>query len=122
MGRPPLSVVDPTPNLPQPPRKLGAHGLDLWQAVQREYHISDPGGAELLYESCSALDRAEELAERINTDGAIVQTRNGPKAHPALAAELAARAFVCRTLERLGLNLESIRPIGRPNVGKGNAN
>jgi hypothetical protein len=118
--RPPLTVVDPRSNLPQPPRKLGAHGLDLWSAIQREYYITDPSGLELLAQACTGLDRAEELAERIAADGAVVLARSGPKAHPALAAELAARAFVCRTLERLGLNLETVRPIGRPNVGKGN--
>jgi hypothetical protein len=121
MVRPPLTVVDPRSNLPQPPRKLGAHGLDLWSAIQREYYITDPGGLELLAQACSALDRAEELGARIQADGAIIHTRNGPKAHPALAAELASRAFLSKQLERLGLNLETVRPIGRPNVGKGNA-
>jgi hypothetical protein len=27
---------------------------------------------------------------------------------------LANRQFICRTLERLGLNLEAVRPVGRP--------
>jgi hypothetical protein len=114
MGRPPLAIVGSTTNLPPPPRQLGAHGLELWSAIQREYYITDPGGIELLAQACSGLDRAEQLGERIGADGAIVHTRSGPKPHPALAAELAARAFVCRQLERLGLNLEAVRPIGRP--------
>jgi hypothetical protein len=43
------------------------------------------------------------LAQRIAQDGEIIHTRTGmPKAHPGLKEELAARAFVCRNLERLG--------------------
>jgi hypothetical protein len=45
----------------------------------------------------------------------VVQARNGPKDHPALRHELAARAFVAKTLLRLGLNVEPVRPVpGRP--------
>ena len=95
MIRPPLTVVDPGSNLPPPPRTLGRHGTDLWRSIMTEYHIDDPGGQELLAEACVALDRAEELGEQIGADGAIVHTRSGAKPHPALAAELAARAFVC---------------------------
>jgi hypothetical protein len=36
------------------------------------------------------------------------------KEHPLLKHELAARAFVCRTLQRLGLDVEAIKPPGRP--------
>ena len=63
MIRPPLTIVDPGSNLPSPPRKLGAHGLDLWAAIMREYCITDPGGLELLVQACGALDRVEELGE-----------------------------------------------------------
>jgi Phage terminase, small subunit len=108
---PSLTIVDPTTTGPSPPRKLGAHGLSLWHAVQGEYHIDDPGGIEMLAQACTAIDRAEELAEQITRDGAIVQTRNGPRRHPALRDELAYRSFVTKTLERLGLCLE---PVGRP--------
>lgn len=82
--------------------------------MQTEYRIDDAGGIELLAQACAAADRVEALAERINVDGEVVHTRAGPKAHPALRDELAGRAFICRTLERLGLNLETIKPIGRP--------
>ena len=33
-------------------------------------------------QACAACDRAEALAERVNADGEIIHTRNGPKAHP----------------------------------------
>ena len=113
MVKPPLTAVDPGSNLPSPPRKLGVHGLDLWSAIMREYCITDPGGLELLTQACGGVDRVEALAERIDADGEVIIVRGVPKPHPAIAAELAARSFVCRTLERLGLNLEAVKPIGR---------
>ena len=97
-----------------PPRKLGVHGLSLWEFIQSEYRIEDPGGQELLLQCCESADRIGALSERISAEGEIIQTRNGPRAHPALREELANRQFICRTLERLGLNLEAVRPVGRP--------
>jgi len=79
-----------------------------------EYHIEDRGGIELLMQACECADRVARLAERIDADGEVVEGRNGPRAHPALREELAGRQFICRTLERLGLNLEAVRPVGRP--------
>jgi hypothetical protein len=119
--KPPLTLVDPASIGIAPPRKLGQHGLALWNSVQTAYRIDDVGGIELLAQACAAADRVEALAERINADGEVVHTRTGPKAHPALRDELACRAFICRTLERLGLNVETIKPVGRPPYGLGYA-
>ena len=93
--------------------------MSLWNAVMTDYRIMDVGGVELLAQICAAQDRLEELAACIARDGAVVYTRLGPKAHPALRQELAARAFICRTLERLGLNIETVKPAGRPAEGFG---
>jgi hypothetical protein len=49
-------------------------------------------------------------------DGEVIHTRNGPEAHPALRDELQGRAFIVRTLERLGLNVETIKPVSRPSA------
>jgi hypothetical protein len=98
-----------------PPRDLGQHGRKLWDEVQAVYGISDRGGIELLAQACAALDRAEMLAEAIAKDGSVIYSRTGvPKSHPAVKDELACRAFVVRTLERLGLNVEAVKPVGRP--------
>lgn len=103
------------------PRKLGEHGLALWNAVHSEYQIDDRGGVEILTQICAASDRVEALAAQINEDGETIRTRTGVlKAHPCLKDELALRAFICRGLERLGLNIESIKPsVGRPPGGLG---
>jgi len=59
------------------------------------------------------------LRRRIDADGEVIDTRNGPKAHPALRDEIANRAFIVRTLDKLGVNVEVKRPIGRPSQGFG---
>jgi hypothetical protein len=107
-------MFDPTSSTPQPPRKLGDHGLSLWQSVQSEYVISDAAGVELLMQACECADRIARLAERIDKDGEVIETENGPKVHPAVKEELAGRAFIVRTLRALGLNLEPVRSVGRP--------
>jgi hypothetical protein len=87
----------------------------------KEYSIDDIGGIELLAQAAQALDRAEALAARIAHDGEVIYGRTGPRAHPAVKDELACRAFVVRTLQRLGLNvsIEQPRPVGRPASGIG---
>jgi hypothetical protein len=47
----------------------------------------------------------------------VVPGRFGAKAHPAIAAELAARSFVAKMLQKLGITLEPVKPIGRPPGG-----
>jgi hypothetical protein len=103
----------------EPSRKLGEHGLNLWRSVQAEFGIQDVGGLELLLQCCTALDRAEELRARIDADGAVVYARGVPKEHPAVKAELQCRAFICRTLARLGITDEPLKPLGRPPQGIG---
>jgi hypothetical protein len=103
--KPTLTLVSTAATGPQPPRKLGEHGLKLWNAVQGEYRIDDIGGVEILAQVCAALDRAEALAAQIAIDGETVMTKAGLREHPG---------FVCRNLQRLGLNVEALKPIGRP--------
>jgi hypothetical protein len=113
--RPPLSLVSPEATSLAPPRKLGACGTHLWSRIQAEFAIADAGGIELLTQACAALDRAEALAEAIARDGEVVRTRAGvPKSHPSIKDETVLRAFVVRTLERLGVTTEAAKPVGRP--------
>jgi hypothetical protein len=115
MAKQPLTLVSPGSTGAGPPRPLGQHGTALWNAVTAEYRIEDAGGVELLAQACAASDRVEALAQEINTDGEIIRTRTGARAHPGLKDEIALRAFIVRTIERLGLNFEAVRPgAGRP--------
>src|SRR5262245_55179363 len=86
-------------NPPPPPRTLGEHGLTLWNQILTEVEIMDAASREILYQGCAALDRAEQLAERI---------AGGEKG--LFKDELACRAFVTRTLGKLGLIFEPIKP------------
>jgi hypothetical protein len=106
-----LTVVE---NPPEPPRKFGPAGESLWFRVQNEYQIGDVGGVELLTQACLAADRAEALAAVIEEDGERIVTKTGPKDHPCLKHELAARSFVVRTLQRLGVTDEPIKTVGHP--------
>src|SRR5262249_34563822 len=112
--KPDLTVVAPTSTANPPPRKLGEFGTNLWRSVTSAYDISDVGGIEMLLQVCSAADRVEALAERIRHDGEVIYVKGVPRVNPCLKEELAGRAFVCRTLVRLGLNVESVKPPGRP--------
>jgi hypothetical protein len=114
--QPALSLVSSATTVVGPPRDLGQQGRKLWDEIQAAYGITDRGGIELLAQACAACDRAEALAEAIARDGSVVYSRAGvPKSHPAAKDELACRAFVVRTLERLGLNVEAVKPgPGRP--------
>jgi hypothetical protein len=122
MGKNPnLRVMQTAANGTAPPRKLGNHGMALWNRVMSEYDVADSGGRELLAQACLALDRAESLRETIARDGEFVSTRaGGLREHPGLKPELAARAFVVKTLCRLGLHVEPVRSgPGRPGSGVG---
>jgi hypothetical protein len=106
---PPLTVVDLASTVPQPPPNLGPAGVTLWQSIMSEYDISDAGGRALLEQCAFAYDRAERLRAEIDAAGEIIRGARGPREHPGLRGELAARAFVVRTLQRLGINLEAVR-------------
>ena len=118
MAKKTLKLVDPTDpaSAITPPWPLGEHGMRLWQGTLREYDIADIAGREMLAQACAALDRAEELREQIDLDGAVTRYKCGVRDHPALKHELASRAFVVRTLARLGLDVEPIGRVGRPSA------
>jgi hypothetical protein len=115
---PPLHLVDETTTTPiEPPRTLNNLGRSLWDRIQREYAVHDAGGVELLLLACEGIDRIGELREAIERDGPVIRVRGVPREHPALKAEVATMAFVTRTLARLGLQFEPVRPSsGRPGL------
>jgi hypothetical protein len=110
--------VIPAPSVEQPPRspiKLGPIGQSLWDDIVSSYEFSDRASYETLAQACSAADRAEKCREQIDVDGECIKVRGGGmRDHPLLKHEITARSFVCRTLARLGLDLEPVRGMGRP--------
>src|SRR3954469_24159732 len=101
---PPLTVVSPAATASPPPATLGDHGRALWNRIVGSYNFEDEAGRELLAQLCHASDRAESLREQIDRDGELITSRTGLREHPGLKSELANRAFVCRTIARLGLD------------------
>jgi hypothetical protein len=111
----PLQIVSDSPSSPTPPRPLGKFGLALWRSIHAEYQLDDAAGIEMLLTACQALDRAEDCCAVIEADGPITKTKHGPREHALLKIELANRAFIVRTLQKLGLNFEPLRNSpGRP--------
>jgi hypothetical protein len=121
-SKPAFSVVSSDFTPISPPRELGGSGRELWTALQKEFRIEDKGGIELLMAACESLDRAQALREAIRRDGEVLyNSRSGvPRPHPAIKLELELRAFVAKTLERLGVTQEPVRPnVGRPGTAVG---
>jgi len=94
---------------------LGTAGATLWATIQNDFVVADAGSRETLLQICRAADRAEEYAAIINAEGPVVPTKHGLRDHPLCKHELAARSFVVRGLQRLGL--EDVKPVGRPGSG-----
>ena len=96
------------------PADLGPHGAALWLRVTSEYDISDCGGAAMLEQAARATDRAENCRAAIDRDGEMIEHERGAREHPLLKAEMAARAFVVRTIQRLGLSIRARAQRPRP--------
>lgn len=110
-----LTVVGATPADPlAAPADLGKAGRDLWQTIMGEYQIEDAGGLALLKQACAAVDGIAECDPVVARDGLMVRGKFGPREHPLLRHQLGLRSFVCRTLQRLGLSVEPVKPVGRP--------
>jgi hypothetical protein len=105
---------------PKPPRKLGPHGSALRASVHSQYEIVDAGGLETLFLIAQEKDRVERCGAQIDKDGELIELPGGgTKEHPLLKRELAGRAFIVRGLQRLGLDVEALKPVGRPPSGLG---
>src|SRR5215813_12253207 len=110
--KPNLTVVSPDTTIPDPPIQLGASGLSLWQRIQSEYAIADAGGLELLAQICAAADTVAVLSAEIERDGPVIRTARGTKPNPCLRDLLNHRSFITRTMTKLGINVESVKPMG----------
>jgi hypothetical protein len=53
----------------------------------------------------------------IAAEGLILRGRQGSKEHPLVKTELALRAFVVRTMGKLGIGLEPVKSVGNPGYG-----
>jgi hypothetical protein len=110
-----LKIVGPTKSNPYaPPLSLGKAGASQWRTIMNEYRITDSGGRAVLLQICSATDNLADCDAVIERDGPMIRTKTGSREHPLCKQRLALRAFICRSVQRLGLNLEPSKPVGRP--------
>ena len=112
--KPKIKLVSSNVTTAKPASEFGPGGQQLWTNITDEYTIEDAGGVALLRQLCHAQDRVDQLAAQIEIDGPVVYVKGTPRAHPALRDELQGRAFITRTIARLGLNFEPVKPVGRP--------
>jgi hypothetical protein len=64
------------------PRGLAAAGRRLWDAVTGDYELDAPELA-LLEEACRVRDFIADLRRKVAADGAVIQSSQGPRVHPA---------------------------------------
>jgi hypothetical protein len=116
--KPTLTVVSGAlATIIEPPTTLGPW---LWRSIVTQYDIRDAGGLAILEDACAARDSATSSAEIIATEGRMIRTKSGRREHPLIKLEIAARALTARLLQRLGLDVEPVRPtVGRPGRGLG---
>ena len=98
-----------------PPSSLGEPGAKLWRSIMKQYVIRDAGGLAILEQACISRDRSTSFAATIKRDGTMIRGTAAMREHPLIKHEREERALESRLLQKLGLNLEAVRPsVGRP--------
>jgi P27 family predicted phage terminase small subunit len=89
----------------KPPRHLRPATRRWWQAVVNDWELEEHH-VRLLTLAAEAYDRCQAARARIDRDGMIVPTkRGGPRAHPLIKVEEAARVQFARLLRELDLDV-----------------
>lgn len=87
---------------PQPPTGTAAAGVKLWQAVLEEYELEEHE-LLLLREMVRTVDALDALAARVATDGVLLDSSQGERAHPALVEARQQRIALARLQAALRL-------------------
>jgi P27 family predicted phage terminase small subunit len=102
--------------IPPPPQELTTDGYRLWTAITAEYEL-DNAALEVLGMACEAYSRSRQAADLVDKEGLITLDRFGqPHENVAVKMERDARGQCLTALKIMGLNLEPIGSIGRPNA------
>jgi hypothetical protein len=83
-----------------PPIDLRDPGRRLWKAITDDYDL-DEHELALLVEATRTVDLLDELERRIRLDGAVIQSPQGLKAHPAAVEARQQRIALARILAAL---------------------
>lgn len=85
-----------------PPAGLADAGSALWKSVTDEFEL-DEHEAVLLLQAARTVDQLDLLQAAIDTDGVVVNSPQGSKAHPALVEARQQRIALARILSALRL-------------------
>ena len=99
-SEPPTRSISASSSVP-PPKDLGPAGKKLWEDITAEFTLETSAEVQQFYEACCMEDRASKLRRHIDADGEMIETKGMRRDHPCLKHELAARAFVTRTIANL---------------------
>lgn len=92
-------------DLPDAPDTLSEPSRALWSSILTTHELSD-AELEVLRSALAALDRADQAAAVLATEGLTVTDRyGGVRSHPMLDAELRARTLYARLVKQLGVEL-----------------
>jgi P27 family predicted phage terminase small subunit len=90
---------------PTAPKHLGAPERELWNSVTEEFDIESTAAHMLLVGAMEAHQRARECREKISKEGLTIKGPQGPRQHPLVATERAARQQMVSCLKKLGVEL-----------------
>ncbi len=85
-----------------PPAGLRTAGKRLWRSVLQEYELEEHERAMLL-EACRSLDLLDQLDAAVRRDGAMVESQQGARAHPAAVEARQQKIALARLLAALRL-------------------
>ncbi len=90
--------------VPKAPIGTRAGGKRLWKSVLGDFHL-DEHELALLVEAVRCVDTCDELDARVKLDGAIVNSPQGLKAHPAAVEARQQRITLARLVVALRVPL-----------------
>jgi len=99
-----------------PPDTLDSVGAALWNELQSEYQIDDPGGRTALLSACRAESDVVRMRSIVAADGDVQIDRFGQSQPHCLLAAIARSEAVKRQALR-SLNLDVI-PVKEPHKGE----
>ncbi len=100
--------------VPKVPPGTRTGGARLWRAVLGDFDL-DEHELALLREAVRCVDLCDELDARVKLDGAVIDSPQGLKAHPAAVEARQQRITLARLLAALRV------PLGDENDQTGNA-
>ncbi|MBK0400643.1 P27 family phage terminase small subunit [Limibaculum sp. M0105] len=99
----------------KPPKHLSKEAASWWRSLIAEYEISDVAGLTLVTTAAECLDRMRAAQDAIRKHGEVIEDRYGSvKTNPACSLEKDSRNGLLAALKALNLDLEPVKPRGRP--------